>query len=154
MRRKYRQKRQEEIRCVSGAETVVHSLDLLTIVSIHPWCHFLQLIQTLTRLTLWSFLECFFSNEYARQLSLGWVAFRISTPNLKWYAMGWKMDREGRKEKQRWWLGGRVPDEPWMCLKPVLRPHRVSGIFIRPGVRRGLGLSFCLQGAHDIGVDG
>ena len=48
----------------------------------------------------------------------------------------------------------RVPDEFCVCMKPLLRTHGVSGIFIkRQGERRGLGLSFYLQGIQNIGID-
>lgn len=46
-----------------------------------------------------------------------------------------------------------VPDEFCVCMKPLWRTHGASGIFIRQGIRRGLGLSFYLQGIHNTGVD-
>ena len=46
-----------------------------------------------------------------------------------------------------------VPDEFCVCMKTLWRTHGASGIFIRQGVRRGLGLSFYLQGIHNTGVD-
>lgn len=65
--------------------------------------------------------------------------------------MASKLDRGERKTDNGMEEG--VPDEFCVCMKPLWRTHGVSGIFIRQDVRRGLGLSFYLQGIHNIGVD-